>query len=257
MKGKGNEMIAKRRWLIAAAGAALVVVLGAGAVMAQSAGNGTGSPFLDRVAQKLGIDTPKLQKAITDTRNEDVDAAVQNGDLTQKQADALKQRIQNSPGFGGRGFGGPKEFHGRGGPKGFDPGFGPALADAPKLFADFLSISTDQLKTELQADGATLAKVAGNHGKSRDQLKTFITDTAKSKLDEAVKNGDLTQKREDDALKKLSDNLDKLIDGNAPFFGHGFGRGGSGHFKGTPGGGATPNAPAPQGGTEFDAPQDF
>ena len=71
----------RRKWLIAAAGATLVVVLGAGAVMAQSPGHGIGTSFLDRVAQKLGIDTPKLQKAITDTRNEDIDSAVANGDI--------------------------------------------------------------------------------------------------------------------------------------------------------------------------------
>lgn len=243
----------KRKWLMAAAGAVAVVALGAGAVMAQTAtGNGTGSTFLDRVAQKLGIDTPKLQKAITDTRNEDVDAAVQNGDLTQKQADALKQRIQNAPGFGGRGFGGPGGFGARGGPKGMGLGFGMDLANAPQQFADFLVIPTDQLKTELQTNGATLAKVAEAHGKSRDQLKTFITDTAKSKLDDAVKNGDLTQKREDAALKTLSDNIDKLIDGNMPFFGHGFG-----HYKGMPGNSTPPNTPAPQSGSGFDAPQDF
>lgn len=242
-----------RKWLIAAVGAVAVVVLGAGVVMAQTAtGNGTGSTFLDRVAQKLGIDTPKLQKAITDTRNEDVDAAVQNGDLTQKQADALKQRIQNSPGFGGRGPGGPEGFGAHGGPKGIGPGFGMGLADAPKLFADFLGISTDQLGTELKADGATLAKVAETHGKNRDALKTFITDSAKAKLDEAVKNGDLTQKHEDAALTMLSDNLDKLIDGDFPFAGHGF----RGH-KGMPGNNAQPNMPAPQGGPGFDAPQNF
>ena len=40
--------------------------------MAQSTGNSTGSTFLDRVAQKLGIYTPKLQQAITDTRTEDI-----------------------------------------------------------------------------------------------------------------------------------------------------------------------------------------
>ncbi len=243
----------KSKWLMAAAGAVAVVALGAGVVMAQTAtGNGTGSTFLDRVAQKLGIDTPKLQKAITDTRNEDVDTAVQNGDLTQKQADALKQRIQNSPGFGGRGFGGPGGFGAHGGPKGMGPGFGMALANAPQQFADFLGITTDQLKTELQANGATLAKVAEAHGKSRDQLKTFITDTAKSKLDDSVKNGDLTQKREDAALKMLSDNIDKLIDGNMGFFGRGFG-----HHKGMPGNNAPPNTPAPQSGSGFDAPQDF
>ena len=246
-------MMFKRTWLIAAAGAALVVALGAGAVMAQSTGNTTGSAFLDRVAQKLGIDTPKLQKAITDTRNEDVDSAVQNGDLTQKQADALKQRIENAPGFGERGFGGPGGFgHG---PKGF--GFGPGME--PQELAAFLGISTDQLGTELPAAGATLAKVAEAHGKSRDQLKTFITEGARTKLDEAVKNGDLTQKHEDAFLTMLTSNLDKIVDGNVGFPGHGFGRhkGGPG-FPGMPG--MTPNADpnaAPQSGTEFDDIESF
>jgi hypothetical protein len=250
----------KQKWLIAAAGAALVVILGGGAVMAQSTGNGTGSTFLDRVAQKLGIDTPKLQKAITDTRNEDVDSAVANGDLTQKQADALKQKIQNSPGFGGHGFGGPDGF-GRGGPKGFGfgPGFGLGLADAPKQLADFLGISTDQLGTEMKADGATLAKVAEAHGKSRDQIKTFITDGAKAKLDEAVKNGDLTQKNADAFQKMLTDNLDKIVDGNFGLFGRGFGhhRGGPG-FPGMPrtAPNADPNA-APQSGASSDDIENF
>jgi hypothetical protein len=131
------------------------------------------------------------------------------------------------------------------------------LADAPQKFADFLGITLDQLKAELQVDGATIAKVAEAHGKSRDQLKTFVTDSARGKLDEAVKNGDLTQKHEDAALKMLSDNLDKLIDGNFQFFRHGF----RGH-KGMPGSNAQPNAPVPQGGMEFggmpfDGPQDF
>ena len=45
------------------------------------------------------------------------------------------------------------------------------LADAPQKFADFLGITLDQLKAELQADGATIANVAEAHGKSRDQLK--------------------------------------------------------------------------------------
>jgi hypothetical protein len=253
-------MILKHKWLIAAAGSALVVVLGAGAVMAQSTGNGTGSTFLDRVAQKLGIDTPKLQKAITDTQTEDINNAVANGDLTQKQADALKQKIQNSPGFAGPGFGGPRGF-GKGGPKGFGfaPGFGLGLADAPQQLADFLGIPITQLGTEMKAPGATLAKVADAHGKSRDQLKTFITDTAKSKLDSAVKNGDLTQKNADAIQKMLTDNLDKIVDGNFGFFGRGFGR-----HKGGPGVPATPNntpgagpSAAPQGGAGFDSTENF
>ena len=251
----------KRKWLIAAAGATLVVALGAGGVMAQSAtGNGTDPTFLDRVAQKLGIDTPKLQKAITDTRNEDVDTAVQNGDLTQKQADALKKRIDSAPGFGGRGFGGPDGMR-HGGPKGFGPGlefgFGMGLADASQKFADFLGITTDQLKTELQADNATIATVATAHGKSREQVKTFVTDGAKSKLDDAVKNGDLTQKHEDAALKKLADHADKLLDGKfGLFFRGGFG-GHKGPGHGKPGSNETPNTQEPQSSSESDETQDF
>lgn len=261
------ECMFKRRWLIAAAGVALVVVLGGGAVMAQTPAAGTGSTFLDRVAQKLGIDTPKLQQAITDTRNEDIDAAVANGDLTQKQADALKERIQNAPagGFGGHSLGEPKglngseEFRGYKGAPGFGLGFGMGLADIPQQFADFLGITTDVLTTELGADGATLATVAGAHGKSREELKSFITTTAKTELDEAVKNGDLTQTHEDKMLAMLSDNLDKLIDGKfAMFF-----RGGMGHHRGMPGGAHhgdnndAPDAPAPQSGSEGEGTESF
>ena len=87
-----------RRWIAAVVGAVAVVALGAGAVMAQTGGgNATSNAFLDRVAQKLGIESPKLQDAITSVRNEDIDAKVQSGDLTQKQADALKLRAANNP----------------------------------------------------------------------------------------------------------------------------------------------------------------
>lgn len=246
--------MSRKQWLAAAGGAALVVVLGAGAVMAQTAPNAVGSSFLDRVAQKLGIDTPKLQQAITDTHNEDIDAAVKNGDLTQKQADALKAKAQDNPGFGEHGFRGPKGFHGefefRGGPKGFGFGLGLGLPDAEQKLAAFLGVSTDQLKTELKADGASIAKVSEAHGKSRDQLKSFISDAAKTRLDEAVKNGDLTQKREDEILKMLSNNIDKLIDGNFGIAGHGFG-----HRRGMRPN--APAAPAPQSGSSIDGIQDF
>ena len=42
--------------------------------------------------------------------------------------------------------------------------------------ADFLGISENQLRSEMRAEGATLATVAQAHGKSRDDLQTFLTD---------------------------------------------------------------------------------
>ncbi len=213
-----------RRWIAAAVGAVALVALGTGAVMAQTGGTPTtGNSFVDRVAQKLGIESPKLQDAITSVRNEDIDAKVQSGDLTQKQADALKQRAADNPGGPGFGPGG----HGNHGPRGFGGDFGAkGLGESEQQLADFLGISKDQLTTELQANNATLATVAAAHGKSTDDLKSFITSTAKSKLDDAMKNGDLTQKVADDMLSMLTSHLDDAINHTG-----GFGRG-FGHMKG-------------------------
>jgi polyhydroxyalkanoate synthesis regulator phasin len=205
----------RRWWIAGAAVVALAVALGAGTlVMAQQSDQSTGTSFLDRVAQKLGIDTPKLQDAVKSAANDEVDAAVQRGDLTQQQADKLKQGIENGklPGFNGPLF----DKHGRGG-KGFEFGFGFFGADASKL-ADFLGISQDQLKTELRADNATLASVAEAHGKSRDDLKNFLTDQAKAQLDHAVSKGKLTQQQADSMVSALQSRLDTLIDHSPPFF---------------------------------------
>jgi hypothetical protein len=241
----------KRTWLIAAAGAALVVVLGAGAVMAQSGGQaGNGSTFLDRVAQKLGIESPKLQQAVTDVRNEDIDAALARGDITQQQADAMKKRAAETPGFGGPGFGrGPG---GMGGPKGFGGIFGFGIAgDAEQKLADFLGIPKTQLDTELKADNATLASVAAAHRKSADDLKTFITSSVKTALDKQVADQKLTQTREDAILAALATNLDNLINHPLPQWGKGMsGVPGPGGFPGRHGGkGSGPSTtPAPQSG---------
>ena len=249
--------------MLASAGALTVAVIGAGVVMAQTPGatpGGSAQSFLDRVAQKLGIDTPKLQDAIKSARTDQIDEAVANGDLTQKQADALKQKLQNSPNggafpfFDGHGKRGGPFGAGPGGPFGFGPGPGLGLEDAGQKLADFLGISTDQLHTELSADNATLATVAAAHGKSRDGLKSFITDGAKSKLDKAVADGNLTQKNADAALAMLAAHLDALIDSGKFHIGRGrfefkFHTGhaddGDEDDNGTPG--ATPSTPSQSG----------
>ena len=245
----------RKWWFMAAAGVAVAVGLGAGTlVMAQQSNQNAGTTFLDRVAQKLGIETPKLQDAVKSAANDEVDAAVQRGDLTQQQADKIKQQIANGklPGFNG------PLFNGRGGPgpKAFGFGFGFGFFGAePQKLADFLHISQDQLKTELQADGATLAKVADAHGKSRDDLKTIITDEAKSKLDQAVSNCQLTPKQANTMLEGLKGHLDQLIDASPPRFKGRFFKPGMKPGMGPP---AMPGtAPTPSTGAQFDAPGGF
>lgn len=212
----------KKTWIAAAVGLALLLG-GAGIVLAQTPTPGTsstGTTFLDRVAQKLGITTPKLQDAIKSAGSDQLDEAVKNGTLTQQQADALRNRLNTqtdngnfgfAPGFKGKGFG----MRG-----GFEFGF----MDNGQALADFLGISIDQLRTQLSASGATLATVAQANGKSRDQLKQFITDTTKSKLDQAVKAGKMTQAQEDSIMSNLSSRLDQMIDSTFPSALKGFGR---------------------------------
>jgi len=207
----------KKMWIAAAVGLTLLLG-GVGVVLAQTPtpSTGTGTTFLDRVAQKLGITTPRLQDAIKSAGSDQLDEAVKNGTMTQQQADALRQRLNTQTDNGNFGFG-----PGKGKGFGMDGGFGFGFMDSGQALADFLGISLDQLRTELSASGATLATVAQANGKSRDQLKQFITDTAKSRLDQAVKDGKITQAQEDNLMSQLSSRLDQMIDGAFGFKGLG------------------------------------
>lgn len=204
-----------RRWHLAVIGGiAAVAVLGTAAgVLAQEPvpGAGASPTFLERVAQKLGIDTGTLRDAVTSSANDEIDERVQSGDLTQEQADALKERVASAPddafGLGGRGLHVKGRF-------GFFGG---------EELATFLGVTAEDLRTELQADGATLASVATAHGKSRDELKAFLTAEFQSHLAEHVANGDLTQEEADARLADKTANLDAMIDGTSPF--HRFHRG--------------------------------
>ncbi|HEY8171793.1 MAG TPA: hypothetical protein VIH21_01800 [Dehalococcoidia bacterium] len=205
-----------RTWLTAAVGVvAVTAALGMGAaVMAQEGtpvpGSTGGITLLDRVATKLGIDSGTLRDAVKSSASEEADARVASGELTQEQADAMKQRIADAPdqaliGGGGRGFG----------------GHGPHGGFASDEVAGFLGITTDELRTELQADGATLASVALAHGQTRDALKAVLTTEAQEHLDAAVAEGRITQDEADVELAERTANLDAMIDGTMPLHGPG------------------------------------
>lgn len=160
--------------------------------------------FLSKLAGKLGIGEDILQEAIVSTEKEMVDEAVQQGRLSQERGDALKERIDENQGlalFGHRGLG-------RG------HGLKMGIID----LSGFLGITTEQLRDELRT-GKTLAQVAEEHGKTRDELKTYIHDQMKSRLDQAVADGRLTQQRADGILASLDERLNDMIDGQMPFGG--------------------------------------
>jgi hypothetical protein len=188
--------------------AALAVVGGGGAAIAASGDSSPGQSFLDSVARHLGISSQKLEDATKAAAIDQVDAALKDGKITQAEADALKQRIESGdypPFFGpflgpklGAGFG---HFHG-----------GPPFLFGEKLSAaaDYLGLTDAGLRTRLNS-GQTLAEIAKAQGKSVDGLKQALLDEAKAKLDQLVKDGEVTQDEADATYERFQSHIDDLI----------------------------------------------
>ena len=210
---------------VLAATVAGLAVAGGGAAIAASQTDSQGSSFLDSVAKHLGISSDKLEDATRAAAVDQVNQALEDGKITQEQADELKSRIESGevPLFLGPGFFGLR--HG-GGPGGFERHsfFGGKLSPA----ADYLGLTEAELREQL-ADGKSLADIAKAQGKSVDGLEQAILDGAKSGLDEAVQNERLTQEQADEIYSRLQSSIDDIVNGTFPgprpgrFGGPGFG----------------------------------
>ena len=201
-------MLSKRTMAIAGAVAALT---GGGVALAARGGDAdkSESSILADAAKRLGVSADDLKDALAKAENAQLDQAVKDGKLTQKQADALKRFRERS----GHVLGGPFGV-GPGGPGFHGPGrhvffFGPPgfLGDV----ADELGISRSELFSQLR-DGKTLAEIAKAHGKTLDDLKAAARKGLEERLDKAVKDGKLTKDQADDIRTHLSDLIDHLGD---------------------------------------------
>jgi len=102
------------------------------------------------------------------------------------------------------------------------PGQGLFAAGPSEEFAQFLGISLDQLTSELSADGATPASVADAHGRTRDELKGFLTEQQQAQLLEQVAAGTISMEEADRMTERLASTIDDIIDGKVPSGGPGF-----------------------------------
>src|SRR3954468_14606893 len=144
---------------------------------------------------------------------------------------------------GPHGFGAPFPV-GYGGPLGF-PGARPGGLDAA---ATYLGLSTTRLLQDLQ-NGKTLAQIADStSGKSASGLIDAMVAAAKERLDQAVKDGDLTQAQADRLGKNIETRVTAMVNGEGfrgpPGGGNGFGFGrGGGDGSGAPPHGSFPPPP--------------
>ena len=156
----------RRKWALAAAVAAIVAVGAAGVALAgEDDPPAAATSLVGRVAEKLGIGEDELASAIREAREEQIDESVANGDLSEEEAERLKERLDETPEERLLGPDGPKsDFEFRFAPEpghdGLNGILGPAmgLLEAAEDLAAFLGISEEQLREELSEDGATLGK---------------------------------------------------------------------------------------------------
>jgi len=218
----------KRKLVAGAAGLAVLAGSGgayaagqSGPVTSKSPGAGRAAAqkaFLDDVAKRLNVTRDELDAALKGAAEARIDAAVAAGKLTKEQGEAAKQRLAAGvpllPGLGGgpRGGGGL----GHGGPGFGGPRFGLGLSlKSAEGAAKYLGITTAQLHEQLR-DGKSLADIAKANNKSVDGLKAAIKDAATKRLDDAVKDGKLTQTQRDEMAATLDERIDDIVNLTPP-----------------------------------------
>jgi hypothetical protein len=193
-------MFQKRRFVGMLVVVLILAVTVAGVAMAAS--NPQANPaktnhfqdFLAKFAANLGVDQDKVSAALDTTKKQMLDEAVQNGRLTQEQAD----KIAASPnGYFGGWFG---DFQGK--RHGGKPGFKEDGRNFDNDLAKALGITPEQLKSEFQS-GKKLPQIITDRGLTVEQYHQKIMEIKKEDLAKAVSEGKLTQEQADKMIQRI------------------------------------------------------
>jgi hypothetical protein len=225
--------IFKSRRILAATVAGLAVTGGVGAGIAASQDDSRTSSFFDAVARHLGISSQELEDATRAAAIDQVDAALEEGRITEEQAEELKSRIESGdvPPFLGPGlfFGGPRGD----GEHEFGFGFGFHFGEKLDAAAEYLGVTEEELRSALR-EGKSLAEIAEEQGKSVDGLEDALLAAAETRLNEAVADEELTREQADRILERLRERIDDLVnasgDNRFRFHFRGYGPGFGGPF---------------------------
>ena len=195
---KRNHKIA-----IAAVLALSVIAVGGAVGATQLTPKQESEAIINDAAAQLGVQPSELSDALKQALKNRVDAAVEDGRLTEEQGSQMKERIDAGevPFFGL----GPR-LH-----KHFDGPFHGKLEAA----TEYLGLTEAQLREALE-DGKTLAQVAKDRGKSVDGLVDALVKGAEEKLQDAVEEGRLTEAEKREMLEGLRDRITDMVNGRFP-----------------------------------------
>jgi lambda repressor-like predicted transcriptional regulator len=172
------------------------------------------------LAKDKGKSVDGLKDALRDAIRKDADEAVDDGALTEEQADdfvdklsgAVDELVEKGGGLGfglrgpGFGIGPPEPSH-----KEILPGV--PGGDLMETAADYLGMNWADIHEALR-DGKSLADLAKDKGKSVDGLKEALREAIRKDADEAVEHGVLTEEQADRLVEELGGAVDKLVAGN-------------------------------------------
>jgi uncharacterized protein YidB (DUF937 family) len=164
-----------------------------------------------RVAANLGITPERLTEAFNQARKDVLQDLVQQGKITQEQADRRIARITKGlkPGASAR-------ISGHGNPG--DPGQTGARVPGPQgraiggVIAQALGLTPKDLRDALNS-GKTLTQIAQDKGLSIDQLRTSVSDHLEQRLNAAVQSGSLTTEQAAQIRTRHQQMIEHLISG--------------------------------------------
>jgi hypothetical protein len=195
--------------IVAGAVAGLAVAGGGAAVAAAqfTSPKQESQAVVNDAAKQLGIQPSKLSAALEHALENRVDAAVAAGRLTKAQGEELKQRIEagDVPLFGGPGFGRGGEFHHLVPFGGLDTA------------ATYLGLTEAQLEIRIR-DGETLSQIAKAQDKPASGLVDAMVAALQKHLDQAVREGRLTEAQEKQVLADAKARITDFVDGKRPPF---------------------------------------
>jgi polyhydroxyalkanoate synthesis regulator phasin len=151
--------------------------------------------FVARLAANLGIDQAELTTAIDTTKQQMLDEAVQEGKITQEQADRIAAR--KGGGFCGFGFN-----DGRMGNKakikmGIEGRSGGRNLDG---MASILGLTSEELKAELES-GKNMQDILAEHGLTVEEFRQKMQEQREAQIARDVADGKITQEQADKILQ--------------------------------------------------------
>jgi len=161
----------------------------ANAASTPAAATPTPNPYCQRyfqdLAKRLGVPVSTLQRDMLAAADDTLAQLVKDGQLTQKQANSIKQFLQSHQACTGinpaeRGI--------------IQQSLKPYLNTVANQVALGLRMTPSQLKAQLQA-GKRLSQLAAAQGVSSSQLQTTEVNAVQSAVNQAVHDGNLTQQQ--------------------------------------------------------------